>query len=878
MKKTAWLCAVVLLFITTVTKSQGLYKVAFEEKVNNSSLIIEGKVISKKSFWNSAHTMIYTSNEIDVFKIFKGSLLRDTIEIATVGGSLEGEAVEASHLLSLEVNDIGVFFCFPNKAGLRALRKKETLYDVYASEQGFLKYDPSHKKASTPFVQYESIENQLYPELQKRTQQSYKNIKSSSVSSFQKQSQTLAVSITGFAPATVNAGAILDPATNVLTITGSGFGSPSGSAAVFFDDADDGTGGNFIGIAYNSPLMISWSSTSIQLRVPARAGTGFIRVQDDVGNISTSSTPLTVNYSVQTVSFTDPSTSITYAKEANLCNRNGSGGYTIHYSTSTAGSGVDITSSAAMTTFQRALTTWKDIAGFNVVEGANNVVQSVSNDGNNQVMFDNANTGNAPLATGVLAVCYSYYSLCTNDYANNQAIKTGFDIVIRNSGFSTGTSAFTLGPCPPNSSDYTQLDLETVILHELGHAIGLGHINDTYQGNIVGQINPGKLMNYAVVNSVKRVSPDYSAFSGALYLTTPQANTYGLCGFTEMTQLAMTLESKDNCPASFPLSSIPQGTVVNFDLAHATSNSYVDPAYTQFRCDALGGAQTNNAYYAFKSTGSGGSLLLSVSGYTGAPLSLATCSQIYGGVPVTGIRLALYQVSSCPAAGSYPTPIACATITGNGTLSPIASLAGNSNYLIYVEGIENTKANFSLQFGGTVLPVRFTNFSGTSLSNYNLVQWKAEAVANVEKIVVQKSADGIRFEPLGEVLNWNEFFDGNMRDLSPFSRTYYRLAIYNSNRSIDYSNIVILEREKGSAITAYPNPASKLLNIQINYTNPGSYFLKLYNNMGQLVKQQNAQAGQTIKIQTADLSSGIYQLDIYKEGAKLESNKIIIVE
>ncbi|HTM94107.1 MAG TPA: T9SS type A sorting domain-containing protein [Flavisolibacter sp.] len=878
MKKATLLSYGICFFFLNYLNAQGLYRISPEEKVRKSSLIVEGKVVSKQSFWNASHTMIYTYNKVEVFKVFKGNLSKDTIEVVTQGGNVGPDYIEASHLLSLEVNDLGVFFCFPNTIGLRSSNKKEILYDVYSSEQGFLKYDPFRKRASSPFDRYENIEQQLYPDLQSKIGQSLRVIKSLSLNKSLKESQTLAVGISGFSPTTVNAGALLDPATNVLTINGSGFGAPSGVAAVFFDDADDGLGGNYVAVPYNSPLMISWTATTIQVKVPTKAGTGNIVVQDNTGSNAMSASVLNVNYSVMSIPFTDPLTSIMHMKEINLYNSNGSGGYTIQYSTNTGGSGVDITSSSALATFQRALTTWKETAGFNVTEGGTTTTQAVNaHDATNVIMFDNANTGAPPLADGVLAVCYSGFGICDDNYAGNQAVKMGFDIVIRNSGFSTGSAVFTFGPCPPTSSDFTQVDLETVILHELGHAIGLGHINDSYQGGTVGQINPGKLMNYAVVYSVKRTTPDYSAKAGATYLINPQSNTYGACGISEMTPLAKILEPKDDCPATFPSSSIAQGTVIGFDLTHATSNKYVDPAYTQIRCDGIGAAQTNNAYYAFTTNSNTGSLQLSVSGYTTTPASLTTCTQKYPGVPVTGFRLALYQVNSCPSAGSFPAPVACLTINGNGTLTPIAGISANTKYLVYVEGIENTKASFNLQFGGAVLPVQLTKFTGETFTTYNKLHWTTQTTLNVEKIIIQKSSDGINFQRLNDVVNETELINGTIMDPSPYSKTYYRLAITNHDKSINYSNIIALERSQKTHTTVYPNPASRLINIYTNSPSDGSYQLRLYNNVGQLMKQQSTKApNQVIKMQVDGLPNGIYQLEVYKDGMQLESHKVLI--
>src|SRR5688572_8537262 len=67
-----YLLILVLSFISNISIGQ-LYQVDLNEKVANSRDIIEGKVISQKSFWNPAHTMIYTTNTVHVYKSFKGN-------------------------------------------------------------------------------------------------------------------------------------------------------------------------------------------------------------------------------------------------------------------------------------------------------------------------------------------------------------------------------------------------------------------------------------------------------------------------------------------------------------------------------------------------------------------------------------------------------------------------------------------------------------------------------------------------------------------------------------------------------------------------------------------------------------------------------------
>ena len=152
MKSTYRLFAVMLIScpLTFTATGQRLYPVALDKKIQSSSVMIEGKVSSKQSFWNAQHTMIFTNNKIEVYKVFKGSVQKDYIEVLTQGGTVGNESYQVSDLLSLTTNEIGVFFCNSNKVNVRSPETGDMLYDVYGSKQGFLKYDPSNQTASAP--------------------------------------------------------------------------------------------------------------------------------------------------------------------------------------------------------------------------------------------------------------------------------------------------------------------------------------------------------------------------------------------------------------------------------------------------------------------------------------------------------------------------------------------------------------------------------------------------------------------------------------------------------------------------------------------------------------------------------------------------------
>ncbi|MEN3323385.1 T9SS type A sorting domain-containing protein [Mariniflexile soesokkakense] len=451
-----------------------LKEASLKKQIENSSLVVEGEVISKQSFWDADNKNIYTSNTVKVYKVFKGDLV-ETIEVITRGGTIGLSAEVVTPSLKLNTEDIGVFMLYDNNIRLSALSKSsKKQFKPYGSLQGFYKYNLYNDEAINPFNKKKGVTS-FYKEIM-----GYTNISYVEVNSFHRASKqtnlsksTLAApgSIT-FTPTTTTAGTKTE-----LTVNGTGFGTAKGK--VLFSNADDG-GSTFIEAL--GTQVLAWSDTQITVQIPSEAGTGRIRITDSGGASATSTSDLIITYSESNVYYdADDMTSTggsngplpLYAYRAQHIKDNSSGGYTWEMFT-------DFNANAnAKAAFLRAFETWRCTTGINwIVAGAVTTVDVASQDNVNVIRFDNGDE----LETDVLGQCISYYNGCSAGSTFNWFVYE-LDMLFDDATNWNYSSAI-------NSTGISQYDFESVALHELGHGHQLAHVNDT-----------NDVMHYALSNS-----------------------------------------------------------------------------------------------------------------------------------------------------------------------------------------------------------------------------------------------------------------------------------------------------------------------------------------------------------------------------------------
>ncbi len=465
------------LLIFNLSFAQGALKeIPLKQQIENSGLIIEGKVISKQSFWDANRHNIYTSSTVEVYKVFKGQSI-ETIEVITPGGAVGFDVQRVSPSLKLHKGDIGILMLNENTIPFSAdNRSSNQRFKPYSSVQGFYRYNLSTDLAANPFSVKRGISNNFYREIMTHARSGYIEVTPFDIkkktAANQKKSAFDPGSIT-FDPLPSTAGTASE-----LTIFGTGFGAVQGK--VGFSNADDG-GATFVDAI--DTQVVAWADTEITVEIPQDAGTGIIRITNDDTSTGVSAGDLTITYAELTAvsSFFSVGMATEYAYETRHIDDTAtpaSGGYTWEMFTDFFDDSEEL---GAKASFERALETWRCETGVNwVVSGSSTAVDIVAGDGTNVVRFDNGDEGAGGLPDGVLGRCSSWWSGCGAPGLPFTAIYHVAELDIE---FDDGTSWET-GPSSATGSD---IDFESVALHELGHGHQLGHVIDT-----------GAVMHYAL--------------------------------------------------------------------------------------------------------------------------------------------------------------------------------------------------------------------------------------------------------------------------------------------------------------------------------------------------------------------------------------------
>lgn len=173
--------------------------------------------------------------------------------------------------------------------------------------------------------------------------------------------------------------------------------------------------------------------------------------------------------------------------------------------------------------------------------------------------------------------------------------------------------------------------------------------------------------------------------------------------------------------------------------------------------------------------------------------------------------------------------------------------------------------NFRL-FSGTALPVALLHFTGNATATGVALQWQTASEINSKQFVVEKSSDAVQYKAIGTIaaagMLSNKYAFTDTADLF-LNRYFYRLKMIDNNGSYSYSTVIIINREKLSHISWYPNPVVNTIYIHSANQNTNNS-IQLFSTTGMLLyRQKDLPAYMVLNIEK--YPAGVYYLQVNDE-------------
>jgi hypothetical protein len=182
------------------------------------------------------------------------------------------------------------------------------------------------------------------------------------------------------------------------------------------------------------------------------------------------------------------------------------------------------------------------------------------------------------------------------------------------------------------------------------------------------------------------------------------------------------------------------------------------------------------------------------------------------------------------------------------------------------------------------LPVQLSDLNAELVDGKAIVSWLTYTEINNKEFVVERSADGQKFIPIGTVSgmgNSNITTKYQFIDPAPLNgNSYYRINQIDIDGKSSYSSITYLDNSNiiriGNFCKIYPNPATPQSTIQAELQKDAE--LEVYDNLGNIVHKESLNKGlNDIHILGGSLQYGMYHF-VFRSNNSVQSITMVIVE
>lgn len=216
---------------------------------------------------------------------------------------------------------------------------------------------------------------------------------------------------------------------------------------------------------------------------------------------------------------------------------------------------------------------------------------------------------------------------------------------------------------------------------------------------------------------------------------------------------------------------------------------------------------------------------------------------------------------------------------GNAIVTSLAYRPGDGKMLVGTHGYGMWFTTLSL----SVLPVRYTDFSGALVNNSIHLKWITSYENSNKGFEIERSYNGVLFTKIGFVdgagnSTLNKIYTFADKDIAQ-EQNYYRLKQIDLDGKAVYSFVIVIRNRfaVSSSIKIIQNPSSDYLDVQLPKRESAGLVTRLIDMNGRVVFNRIINSSQIrirLDLTGLNLSKGIYILQIV-DGAKQYSAKLM---
>ncbi|MEM1122736.1 MAG: T9SS type A sorting domain-containing protein [Bacteroidota bacterium] len=158
------------------------------------------------------------------------------------------------------------------------------------------------------------------------------------------------------------------------------------------------------------------------------------------------------------------------------------------------------------------------------------------------------------------------------------------------------------------------------------------------------------------------------------------------------------------------------------------------------------------------------------------------------------------------------------------------------------------------------------------------LEWLAQNKGKIKEYVLEKSMDGINFEPIQTIEPTVADDIKAIDDAPDYGRNYYRVKQQLTTGDFQYSEVkseeFVVDK---SSITVYPNPVKDVFNLKIGHFADLEGEVHIFNMSGvEMASKQIKKGDKRLSINTTNFQNGMYFLIIDAKGMKMVERQFIV--